>query len=346
MKYNSYLNYQIQCSNCGKIFENQNNYGVLKKRLLKKGWQKFTLCKPCSVKLGKSYRTKEDEEKSLEKRKQTCLEKYGVTNATYRLDHNQKTKETCLKKYGVENPSQSKEIKKKKEETSLKHFGVKNFQQLKKVKERAKQTSLEKYGTTNPSQSKKIKEKTKQNNFKKYGVEYPSQREEFKIYLRNIWQNETKKKIMAKKASQSWKKKTIEEFKEIQRKRSKKYQYDNQYFDSKPELAFYIWVKDHNLNIKKETKSFPYTYQNKTYYYFPDFEVDGKYYEIKGSQFLTEDNKWQNPFDHSQDEKYEAKHQCALQNGVIILYPKDYKKYIDYIKRTYGLHYLGITWQL
>lgn len=37
-----------------------------------------------------------------------------------------------------------------------------------------------------------------------------------------------------------------------------------------------------------------------------------------------------NPFDHSQDALYEAKHQCMLNNNVRILKEIDYKFAIDY----------------
>lgn len=77
-------------------------------------------------------------------------------------------------------------------------------------------------------------------------------------------------------------------------------------------------------------------FKEKKHFYYPDFEVieNGKVLliELKGDQFLTENNTWQNPFDHSKDDFYEAKHLCALKNNVKILYSKDYQKYIDYVK--------------
>lgn len=48
----------------------------------------------------------------------------------------------------------------------------------------------------------------------------------------------------------------------------------------------------------------------------------------------------QNPWDHSQDALYEAKHQCMLRNMVEIWKSNDYKKYLMYIKSTYGKDYL------
>lgn len=44
----------------------------------------------------------------------------------------------------------------------------------------------------------------------------------------------------------------------------------------------------------------------------------------------------QNPFDHSQDEKYEAKYQCALKNNVIIWNKQNVQFALDYAIQKYG----------
>lgn len=60
-----------------------------------------------------------------EKRKQTCIERYGV-NSICELDGIKKKKEeTCIKNYGVSNPQKSKTIRKKTQETNLIKYGVK-----------------------------------------------------------------------------------------------------------------------------------------------------------------------------------------------------------------------------
>jgi len=60
-----------------------------------------------------------------EKRKQTCLEKYGV-NSVCKLDDIKIQKQlTCIKNYGVSNPQKSKIIRKKTQETNLIKYGVK-----------------------------------------------------------------------------------------------------------------------------------------------------------------------------------------------------------------------------
>ena len=48
----------------------------------------------------------------------------------------------------------------------------------------------------------------------------------------------------------------------------------------------------------------------------------------------------QNPFDHSQDGLYEAKHQCMLQNNVKIIKTSMMRYVLQYIDETYGKNFL------
>ena len=73
--------------------------------------------------------------------------------------------------------------------------------------------------------------------------------------------------------------------------------------------------------------------------YYPDFEVNGQLYEIKGDQFFKENGAMQNPYDHSQDAFFEAKHQCALQNKVIFIKQNEIKPYISYVESKYGKNF-------
>lgn len=94
---------------------------------------------------------------------------------------------------------------------------------------------------------------------------------------------------------------------------------------------------DQGINIHRAEVSFDYENpaDSSLHKYFPDFEIDDELYEIKGKQFLAEDGRWQNPYDHSQDDLYEAKHQCALKNNVHILYYEDYKEALTYFEDIY-----------
>lgn len=87
------------------------------------------------------------------------------------------------------------------------------------------------------------------------------------------------------------------------------YYYDNEEFDTIPEIALWVYSKDNNFNIKRNYKlNFEYTFNNKVHHYFPDFIINGELIEIKGDHFFKEDGTMCNPYDHSQDALYEAKH--------------------------------------
>jgi hypothetical protein len=106
-----------------------------------------------------------------EKRKQTCLKKYGVENITESIHFKEKRKQTYLKKYGVENPMQSNKIKEKAKKTNLKLFGVENVSQSSLIKEKKKFTCLKNYNVENPQQSEIVHKKTLKTLFEKYGVD-------------------------------------------------------------------------------------------------------------------------------------------------------------------------------
>jgi hypothetical protein len=116
----------------------------------------------------------------VEKRKETCMEKYGVESALQSKEIRDKGKKTCLKKFGVEYASQSKDIKKQIKQTCMEKYGVEHSSQSQNVKEKFKQTCMEKYGVDTPFQSEEIQEKIKQTCMEKYGVENPFQSEEIK----------------------------------------------------------------------------------------------------------------------------------------------------------------------
>ena len=244
-----------------------------------------------------------------------------------------------LKKYGVICYSQTEAFKKRHKQTYTNMSEVKKLE----IKEKRKLSNLKKFGVENNSKlesyrnniSLKNREnaktrilKAKQTNLRKYNVENVSQIEEVKV---------KKEETNLKHCGQKY----FAQTSDFQKTKKAKYTFANMYFDSKPELAFYIYCKDHNLSIRRNTKSFEYFFKDKKYYYFPDFEIDGKIYEIKGNQFLKKNGTWQNPFDHSQDKLYEAKHQCLIKNNVIILYKKDYQKYLEYVNQKFGEDFLS-----
>lgn len=181
-----------------------------------------------------------------------------------------KKKQTCLKKYGVENPSQLKLVKEKKIQTSLKHYGVPHTTQASEIKNRIKQTNLkryggmplksievldkykktclERYGFENASQSELIKKKKVQTSMEHYGTEYYSQSEEYKNRIDEIMN----KSILTKKKNDSLR-------------------------CSKIELQFKDWLNKHNINYIYQYKSNEYPFNCD--FYFPEKDI---YLEIQG----------------------------------------------------------------
>lgn len=107
-------------------------------------------------------------------------------------------------------------------------------------------------------------------------------------------------------------------------KKHKRGWYKGFYCGSSWELAFLIWALDHNLNIKRCDKVFKYEYNGKIYNYYPDFEIDGVIYEIKGFE----------------DFKAKAKHKAFPE--IIYLKKNDLKEQFKYVKETYGKNYVEL----
>lgn len=93
---------------------------------------------------------------NLEKRKQTCLEKYGVENPFQDIE---KIKQSYISRYGVDNPNKVKEVREKIEQTCLEKYGETSFSKTKAFNEKCKITSIKHFGTNHPMQSKEIKAK-------------------------------------------------------------------------------------------------------------------------------------------------------------------------------------------
>lgn len=98
-----------------------------------------------------------------------------------------RTKETCMEKYGVSNPSQSTIVKDKKKDTFMSHYGVDNYSKseernsnIANIVAKSNETCLERYGVKNYSQSEECKEKRKDIFRERYGCDYYSQTEECK----------------------------------------------------------------------------------------------------------------------------------------------------------------------
>lgn len=130
-----------------------------------------------------------------EKKKKSCMLKYGEDNPSKVKPIKLKKIETCIKNFGVDHPGQSKEIQLKSKiscvnrygidnpfkdknmikESYLKKLGVDNPSKLEFVKDKKITTSRINFGVDHPTQSKEIQNKIQESNIKKYGVPFTSQ---------------------------------------------------------------------------------------------------------------------------------------------------------------------------
>ena len=109
-----------------------------------------------------------------EKRKKTCIEKYGVDNPSKSIDIKNIVISTNNRKFGVDFPLQSDEIKKKNKKYFIDKYGVDNPFKLPETREKAKSTIKDKYGVDHIMFSDEIKNKNKKYFIEKYGVDNPS----------------------------------------------------------------------------------------------------------------------------------------------------------------------------
>jgi hypothetical protein len=98
-------------------------------------------------------------EKVQQKKRLTCLKKYGVDNVNKLSSTRSKIDRTNLKKYGSKFPTQTDAIKNRTKQTCLKKYGVESHNQVESVKVTKQKVCLEKYGVDNVSQISAVKNK-------------------------------------------------------------------------------------------------------------------------------------------------------------------------------------------
>lgn len=198
-----------------------------------------------------------------------------------------KIKQTCLKRYGVDSPSKSDSVKQRIKNTNLERYGVTS---VLADKEKMKTAIIEKYGVENVFQSEEIKEKIKQSMVANYGVEH-------------FFQSELN---MCKSVF-------------------RKYVFNDEYFDSLPELAVWLYMVDHNIDIQRNTSSFSYSFGGCDHVCFPDFIINGQLVEIKGDH-LFKKMLIKNTIEN-------AKYHCLLENKVEVWTSSTYNKYLNWFNK-------------
>ena len=256
------------------------------------------------------------------KAREGVIKKYGCYNVFQSPHVKEKIRTTCLEKYGYEHAASSPEVKKKQQQTFVQRYGVDNYAKLEECTRRRKNTCLVKYGRIDAGQFGSVEHKKAC--LEKYGVTYVP-------YSPDIAQKQiatNMERYGVKWFSQS----------PLHQQRLKPhYTVGSVSFDSLPELAVWLFHKDNDIPIARASVSFLYNYKGKEHRYFPDFNINGTLVEIKGDHFFKDDGTMQNPFDHSLDEIYEAKHRCMIENNVVIWREAQYAPYLDYLYKNYDV---------
>lgn len=134
----------------------------------------------CSVSCGRKS------QESNERRKNTCLQKYGVENPAQSQIVKSKIEKTMMMKYGVKHALQNKDFLKKSQDTCEKHFGVRSPSQNKDIVKKQVQTHITRYGGVGTASPITL-EKIKQTNLEKYGCEWGWGSEEVRAKSIQTW---------------------------------------------------------------------------------------------------------------------------------------------------------------
>lgn len=213
-----------------------------------------------------------------------------------RLTPQQRREETCLKKYGVKSPLCLKTVQEQSKLTQIeKHGHVCNFAS-KEYTENWKQKYKEKTGYDSPNQNPAVKQKKIETFNSRFGVDNPMQNHDILV------------------------------------KQHKRYEYNGVNFDSSWELAYFIYLTDHNISFEYHPNiSFKYTTDDGIIHqYFPDFKVEDTLVEIKGEHLLTGNMKIP-----------DSKIKCMQDNSVQLIDASGIKPIMQYIKNKYGKTYLS-----
>ena len=184
------------------------------------------------------------------------------------------------------------QIRQKRIETCLEKYSLVHNNSPEAIEKR-KQTIKQRY-RINPLCSKEALEKARQTCLLKYGEEYTTRLPAFRATNFSI------------------------------------YKYNSLYFDSSWELAFYIYNTDLNIEVEREPEKLIYYFNGAKHYYFPDFKINDKLFEIK-SPYLYSKLLIPNTLEN-------AKLNCMVENNVTII--TDCSKYLTYIKAKYGKNFL------
>ena len=274
-----------------------------------------------------------------ERRKTTCQDKYHTDYFSQSKEHHQKVRATWESKSDEE----IKDIVDRRSITNNIKYGCDNPLQNEELKKMAFQKQIDEYGGIGFA-SDETRAKIQNRCMELYNTLDPGNRPEAIEQRRIIWEQKSpeEKEEMIKKCQESNKRNhggiLFQQTHEAHARRRKRIFHDGIWFDSKWEVKVYDFLKENKIEFNYQPEIvLPYECNGVKHFYQPDFSVCGRIVEVKGDNFFKIDeatgkeimiNPYRYP--HWTDEQYEnscavaeAKHQCMLNNNVIIIRGKD-----------------------
>lgn len=325
---------------------------------------KISTDKACREKYGDNYEIRN------EKTRKTNREKYGVDCYTQTAEFLEKAKQTNLEKYGTEWGTQSSVVKEKIEKTQKEKYGGKWASQTKEFREKVNNTFIENHNGMTPSEyfsSEEVQERTKKTSMERYGYDNPGKapqfiekgkQTQFERYGNYFAATEEGQAKIREGNQRKYGVDNVMHLPEYVALTNAKYYYDNNCFDSKPELAFYVYHKEFlNENIERCPLIIPYInyFNDKEHKYLPDFRIGDKLIEIKGTDLIDKETGHWIPYERdlkecqTEEEKqallcqYHSKQLCAEANNVIVFTNKDKEvlEAITWVRSNKGKNFLN-----
>lgn len=312
------------------------------------------------ISLSKLNVSDEQKQQSNKKREETNLKRYGCRNVSQNEDiqkrtcHNpniDKLKETLISKYGSleefyrqrgikisetynrKSDEEKQNIKLKRKNTNVERYGCDCNMNFCETREKIIRKRIDTYGSLEnyyiehgkkvsetynlktDEEKQQIKTKIIETNNRIYGYDYYFQTPEFKDYMKSM--NMQLYGVEHYTQSKDYHKQKCHKFYST---------LTHETYDSSWEMILAEYCFSNGIKYEYQPPiHFKYVYNNKIHIYQPDFLIGDKLYEVKGDHFFK-DGKMINPYDRTQDDLYESKHQCMLQNSIIILKYEDIEK--------------------
>jgi len=249
---------------------------------------------------------------NLSKAENTKLERYGDAH----FNNLEKRHVTCQQRYGKDNACESPEVVYKINESTMAKLGVKRPIQDARILQQMQTVMKNRYGAKTTMESPILRERVENTNLVKYG---------FKTPLSNNDVRNKAKETMYKNTG-------------CDHPIVSKINYYGIRFDSKWELAIWIYAKDHNEYILREPVKYEYMYNDKIHAVYPDFYYNGKIIEIKGDHLYDKSSK----FNSRNILKDKIKHRIEKENGVEFWFSEKCLPYVKYVEYIYGKEYMNL----